>query len=774
METFDLSRLTDFDFEAVCKDLFEEELGVSLEIFSAGPDGGVDLRHFGSRENEVVIQCKHWHRSPRAKLIDYVRKSEAQKVQRLQPRRYMLATSVDLTRDAKDKLFQALKPYARTPGDIYGRHELDALLRKHEHVVRRHLRLWLTSATVLSALLSKRLVTRSQALAREIDDTLRKYSVNPSCSRALAILEQRKVCIIAGIPGIGKTTLSHVLCAHYLARDYELIEISEDVDEANELWDDAKRQVFYYDDFLGRTSLDEKLGKNEDGRLLSLMQRTANSPNKRFILTTREYILVRARQRYERLDQHPFSMQTCIIDLGDYSWKSRAEILYNHVYASQLPDSVKADFANPVTYRRILRHRNFTPRIIASTLAEAHYLSDEPGAAASEILANLEDPSRLWGHIVNNQLNDLDMLALKVVFLYLGSTPLNTFEGLWRDYGHRVRDLRKSLAVLDGTMLRSFEKMETLFDREGNIHIEFHNPSVRDYLMNYFSSNVDELESLFELVRYFEQLETLWIGLPVRGGGPLLSQYRELLSQLEEAATVATQAAPMPRNESVTRVSGPARRAFFLLEMAELLDSDIMRNLAFGEIEKHLTGTVSPHRDDLSILLQFLSDDETPEAQRALAKVVEFELERLFDGLHNWIDIDHAGELIEMLEAAYPGLEIQDARGRLSLTRREYAEDALEDWGENGPESIYSESEIRDIVAFYSSSNTPPGGYEKALARLDEYDWEQPPDPAPSLFDDYPEHARRAEWKVADEVATMMQTLGDRADVREQHPTGDI
>ncbi|MEU8995013.1 hypothetical protein AB0C95_09375 [Streptomyces caniferus] len=81
------------------------------------------------------------------------------------------------------------------------------------------------------------------------------------------------------------------------------------------------------------------------------------------------------------------------------------------------------------------------------------------------------------------------------------------------------------MAVLDGTMLRSFEKKERLFDKEGNIHVDFHNPSVRDYLMTYLSSDSDELGSLFGIVKYFEQLETMWIGLPVRGGGPLLLKY---------------------------------------------------------------------------------------------------------------------------------------------------------------------------------------------------------------------------------------------------------
>lgn len=58
METFDLSRLTDFDFEAVCKDLFELEFGVRLEIFTPGPDGGVDLGHLKGDDPALIVQGK--------------------------------------------------------------------------------------------------------------------------------------------------------------------------------------------------------------------------------------------------------------------------------------------------------------------------------------------------------------------------------------------------------------------------------------------------------------------------------------------------------------------------------------------------------------------------------------------------------------------------------------------------------------------------------------------------------------------------------------------
>ncbi|MFE5682263.1 restriction endonuclease [Streptomyces sp. NPDC056512] len=759
MESFDLSRLTDFDFEAVCKDLFEEELGVSLEIFSAGPDGGVDLRHFGDAEEALIIQCKHWHRSTRSKLIEYIRKSEAPKVQRLRPYRYILATSVELTKDAKDKLFQALKPYATTPGDIYGRHELDALLRKHERVVRRHLRLWLTSATVLNSLLSKHLITRSHALTQEVNSTLRTYAVNPSYARALDTLERRNVCIIAGLPGIGKTTLGHVLCAHYLAHNYELVEISEDVDEANRAWDDSGHQIFYYDDFLGQTSLDEKLGKNEDIRLISLMRRVSASSNKKFILTTREYILARARQRYERLDRHPFDILTCVVGLGDYSRKARAEILYNHVYASPLPGTVKATFADPSTYRRILEHRNFNPRIIASTLADMHHLADKPDGAATEVLANLEDPSRLWDHIVKNQLDEPEIRVLKFVFSFLSTVPLRVLEESWRGYGYRVRDLRKSLAVLDGTMLRSFSKMETLFDTEENIHVEFHNPSVRDYLITYFSSDIDEIESLIGLVRYFDQLETLWIGLPVRGGGPVLLKYRELRGQLEEAATAAAQAAPVQDEEGITRQIDPVRRAWFLFEMSELLDSPTMRVLGFQQVDAHLRGSAPADKREIGLLLDMLAEDDAPEARQALESCVELELEHLFN-VTNWAEIELADEVLQSIEYVRPGIAAQNARRELDSIREEYVVDAFEDWLERGVDSGYDESDIQEMVDFYSTGELTPAGFEEAATRLDRVELDYPGDP--KLFHDYKYHARKTGLNYSEKLRIMMRSLGER------------
>ena len=81
-----------------------------------------------------------------------------------------------------------------------------------------------------------------------------------------------------------------------LAQDFELIVISEDISEGDSVYAAGRKQVFIYDDFLGRTDIREKLGKNEDNRLVEFIRRVHRSPMHRFILTTREYILRAAQQ----------------------------------------------------------------------------------------------------------------------------------------------------------------------------------------------------------------------------------------------------------------------------------------------------------------------------------------------------------------------------------------------------------------------------------------------------------------------------------------------
>ncbi|MFI9811369.1 nSTAND3 domain-containing NTPase [Saccharothrix variisporea] len=252
MDASDLGRLSDHDFEVLCRDLFEEILGTPLEVLARGRDRGVDLRHVATDGASVVIQCKHWARTGRAGLLRHMRDHARPKVAALMPDRYILATTVELTADAMDTLKADLGPYVRTTGDLYGVEQIVEELRKRPELVRRHFRMCKSSTAVMRDVLHQDILIRSSDLLDELDECARTFVPTPAFDRAWELFRESSVCLLAGIPGIGKTTLARMLARRCIEEGYQLVEVSRDVDELDKAWLDGVKQVFYYDDFLGQ------------------------------------------------------------------------------------------------------------------------------------------------------------------------------------------------------------------------------------------------------------------------------------------------------------------------------------------------------------------------------------------------------------------------------------------------------------------------------------------------------------------------------------------
>ena len=507
MDDIDITRLSDFDFERLCEDLFGEILGMRLEIFAPGADGGIDLRHM-SAGGDVVIQCKHWHRSGRAALVRHMKEREATKVRRLNPSRYILATSAELNVNAKRKLAQELSPYLKE-ADVYGMQEIVAELGRRPRLVARHIRLWLSGASVLQALLNKRTLTRSSRLHRNLKKTLEVYAPNTSFIEAKRLLEERRICVISGLPGIGKTTLARVLCADYVRDGFDLYDVSDDVDEVNAVWDDDARQVFYYDDFLGQSALGDKLGKNEDARLIDLLRDVSGSDNKRIILTTRGYILERARQIYERLERFDFRPNTFVLDLEEYRDSVRAAILYNHVHFSALSEECKAAFTPADVYLDIIYHRNYNPRIIENTIDIAVQNELSPADTVGLLRYNLSNPGELWHPIFRNQLPTQAAEVLETLLFLGDGTEVYDVGRAWQAYSNsparEVNDstLMDAVRILDQTMIQA---------NSGSVsRVYFTNASVADYLKAHVEKAPATYIRVIRTATFFEQVERAWI-----------------------------------------------------------------------------------------------------------------------------------------------------------------------------------------------------------------------------------------------------------------------
>lgn len=319
---YDFQNLSFDDFERLIGDLLSKELGIHFESFKTGRDGGVDLRFAPSSDRTIVVQCKKYAPNAFSRLMHMMRTEEIPKVVRLNPARYVLVTACGLTPGNKDELLAALSPYCLDSGDIYGATEINALVRKHGDIEKKHFKLWMGSTAILERVLHAGIYNYSMHEVQRLRLELSRYVVHDGFFRALQMLDVHHHCVILGMPGIGKTTAARLLLAHYLNEDFEIISVTGDIEEAWQVIETAeadKKLVVYYDDFLGQIGHVQKLGKNEDRRLLGLLEHCSASKTKRFILTTREYLFDQALDEHEPLSRASEEIRRSTVMLDDYT-----------------------------------------------------------------------------------------------------------------------------------------------------------------------------------------------------------------------------------------------------------------------------------------------------------------------------------------------------------------------------------------------------------------------------------------------------------------------
>ena len=96
--------------------------------------------------------------------------------------------------------------------------DLNNLLGLHPQIEEQNFKLWLTSDLLLRRIVHAGAIQDTARAVEHIRARTRRYVQTPSFRRALDIMDQRHYCIIAGTPGIGKTTLAEVLLVHYVDR----------------------------------------------------------------------------------------------------------------------------------------------------------------------------------------------------------------------------------------------------------------------------------------------------------------------------------------------------------------------------------------------------------------------------------------------------------------------------------------------------------------------------------------------------------------------------
>jgi hypothetical protein len=508
MPEYSFETLSPIDFENLARDLLQSELSIRLESFKAGRDKGIDLRYTTTKNRSLIVQAKHYAGTGFSGLLSQLKQKEKSKIEKLNPDRYLLVTSVALSPANKNDIFKALFPHMKTPKDIYGKEDLNNLLGIFPEIERQHFKLWLSSTDVLEEILQSRIINQTKISLEEIRDKAQIYVSNQSFNCALEILKKYNYVIIAGIPGIGKTTLAKMLVLHFLRANYDFVDVSYDISEAYSLPARNRPKVYLYDDFLGRTSIVEKLRKNEDHRLFDFIASVRRSYTAKLILTTREYILRQAQKTYEILNNPVFEKPQCIVDLSQYTRPIRAQILYNHLYFSRLPKAHIDEIVRQAAYLKIIDYPNYSPRIV-EYMTDPMWVSPRESNSYPEIfLGNLSQPFLIWEQAFNNHLSE----TARYTLLVLGNMPHEVFvEDLEISVKQFLLESRNEISTAEFYLILSElqDNFIVLSQDTGNDIVAFHNPSVQDFVENYFVHNPHLYEPLIKSACFFEQLH--WI-----------------------------------------------------------------------------------------------------------------------------------------------------------------------------------------------------------------------------------------------------------------------
>ncbi|WP_416150238.1 restriction endonuclease [Salipaludibacillus sp. HK11] len=486
------------EFEIFSHDLLERKYGIEFERFKPGKDGGIDLRHYVNSDKSIIVQCKRY--SEYSQLFRNLEKKEVDKVKKLNPSRYIVVTSVPLSVDNKTKIMKLFEPFILTPNDIIGKEELEDLLKDNPDIEKKQFKLWLTSINVLQKILHNGIHSRSEFTDIEIKNNAKLYVQNQSLSEAQTLLDSNKFVILSGNPGVGKTTLAKMLLLELMVNDYQVITISKDIEEAESVFEKGIKQVFYYDDFLGSNFLEDRLDKNEDKRLIAFINKISRDDNKekKFIMTTREYILNQARIKYEIFNSNMIDLSKHIVDVKSYTELVKAKILYNHLFFSELNSEYINALISNKNYLKIIKHKNYNPRVIETMTFKLSSTID-PDNYVENFIENLNNPVNIWEHAFNSKISGSSQLILYILTIIQGHIDKEKLRKYHQNLSNELNEpfnysiFNKSLKELENTFIEIRRS-----DNDSKFSITFQNPSIRDYLI---SNLIDRQDIIMPLVR---------------------------------------------------------------------------------------------------------------------------------------------------------------------------------------------------------------------------------------------------------------------------------
>lgn len=503
---YNFSNMDDYEFELLSKDIIEKELSIELRNYTKGRDGGIDIR--GYFNNDLIIQVKHYVHSSYSSLKSSLIK-EKEKIKKLKVKRYIIVTSFRLTPENENEIYDLFKEFMKSRGDIYDSCRLDSILSESRSVeiVRKHYKLWLVSSNILTIISNNSCNIDIKTFMYDFDTKSNLFVETKAYKESIKNLDEDNLILLYGEAGIGKTTLSKMILAYYGSKGYDLRYVSNKSirDIKNILLDNDSNEIILIDDFLGQHYVDINLSVLEE--LKSLIIYISSKNNKKLILNSRTIILNEALRNNQEFENFllDINLRRYLVTANEIRLLDKAKILYKHIYFNRLPLKYYNEIKKDKRYLKVIKHRNFNPRIIEYITRKNKVISIAPNKYFDFIIKMLENPKDIWKEEFN-KFKKYDRIFINT--LYSLTTEFVDEDIFKKCFYARLNNDENYDTTLNIFMDCLNRLLDSLVTKKDGL-IKMLNPSINDYIYNYLSENDSEIESILKSAVYVEQLKII-------------------------------------------------------------------------------------------------------------------------------------------------------------------------------------------------------------------------------------------------------------------------
>ena len=494
---YDLHKLGWHSFQQLCHTIGGEILGQSLESFADSNDGGRDGAFRGTWNPDghadlagsFVIQCKFTAKSD-GRLTPSGLNEEVEKAKALVQQgicdTYILMTNATISGRSNQRIIKMFEDVGVKHVRIFKASWLTRQIVENKRL--RMLVPRVYGLGDLSEILDERAYAQAQAILETMREDISKVVVTEAYQRAAAALDNHGFVLLIGEPAAGKTTIASLLAMAALdswnAPTLVLREPAEVIDHWNT---NQTTQFFWIDDAFGVTQQDDALVDRWSRAWPHI--RTMVRRGAKIVLTSRDYIYNRVR---DRLNESAFPLlneSQVVIDVHELSEDERRQILYNQIKLGNQPASIRK--AIKPFLEGIAVHPRFVPET-ARRLGDTAF-TKSLRINEAEIDNFVESREQFLQETIRG-LDDHSRAVLALIFLRRGrlESPIKLLPSEEQAIGHLGSNWASCNAAINA-LLGSFVLLSQI---DGDRIWQFRHPTIGDAYGALLAQNPEHLAIL--------------------------------------------------------------------------------------------------------------------------------------------------------------------------------------------------------------------------------------------------------------------------------------